>query len=274
MEDYSIFDANCTVGRRRMTRPSLRQYLSAKDLLAEMDYFGIQEALIAHAGASIRMLYMEDVNRELLEWVDEGGGRLHPCWVWPLTQWATTPDPRAAVRSMVESGVKAVRLLPNRLDPDLVAPWVCGGLLGALEERQVPVFLERTDLAATWGLDFSIDTPRRGFSVQSIYTICQNYPSLPVVVMWLGGHPDIVVPLLESCPNLYLDFPCLPDHNHFDLYLRVGGAERMLYGSGLPRSSPAKVMAMVNYSGVSEEEKRLIFGDNLRRLLSEVRQGD
>jgi predicted TIM-barrel fold metal-dependent hydrolase len=256
-----------------MARPPLRCFLNAEDLLTEMDYFGINEALIAHAGTSIRMQYMHDVNHQLANWVDEGEGRLHACWVWPVTQRATAPHPLAAVKAMVEQGVKAVRLLPDRSHPNLVDSWVCGGTLGALEAHRIPVFLERTDLASTWGLDYGIDVPRRGFSVESIHTICQNHPSLPIVAMWLGGHPDVVLPLLESCPNLHLDFPCLPDHKHFDLYLQVADAERLLYGSGLPRSSPAKALAIVNYSRVSRCERSLILGDNLRRLLSEVRDG-
>lgn len=270
MRSYDVFDCNCTVGFPRNMRPPLRSFRNAQQLLAEMNYYGIREALIADCRAAMRMYYMEQVNRELLKWIDEGEGRLHACWIWSVTQRATTRDIRGAVRAMVERGVKAVRLLPNPVDPDLVDPWLCGELLAALEERRVPVFLERTDLESRLGFDSGVDVPSRGFSARAVYEICQNHHRLPVVVMWLGGDPDIVAPLLESCPNLYLDFPCLPHHKHFEMYLRVGGAERLLYGSGLPRSSPAKAMAIVNYSSASEQEKQLIFGGNLRRLLMEV----
>jgi len=270
MLSYEVFDCNCTVGFPRNARPPQRCFRSAHDLLTEMDYFGISEALIADCRASLRMFYMEQINDQLLRWVDEGGGRLHACWTWSVTQRAASPDAKGAVERMLARDVKAVRLLPSRLNPDLVNAWICGGLLAALEERRIPVFLERTELESRLGFDVSVDVPLRGFSVDSVYRICQDYPSLPVIAMWMGGDPDIVVPLLESCPNLHLDFPSLPHHKHFEMYLRIGGAQRLLYGSGLPRSNPAKAMAVVNYSSASVEEKRLIFGGNLRRLLMEV----
>ena len=53
--------------------------------------------------------------------------------------------------------------------------------------------------------------------------------------------------------------------------MREFGAERLLFGSFLPVSDPLVPIGMVLDADLSEEEKRLIAGDNLRRLLEGVR---
>ena len=48
----SFFDSNCVVGRRSIRRsgnPGEEEFYSIPDLLAEMDYAGIDEVLVYHA---------------------------------------------------------------------------------------------------------------------------------------------------------------------------------------------------------------------------------
>jgi predicted TIM-barrel fold metal-dependent hydrolase len=49
------------------------------------------------------------------------------------------------------------------------------------------------------------------------------------------------------------------------------GAERLIFGSFLPMNEPLVPMGLVVDAVISEEEKTLIAGENLRRLVSEVR---
>ena len=47
------------------------------------------------------------------------------------------------------------------------------------------------------------------------------------------------------------------------------GAERLLYGSNYPRTSMGGPRLMVAHGDIDEAARRLIAGDNLRRLLQE-----
>ena len=48
------------------------------------------------------------------------------------------------------------------------------------------------------------------------------------------------------------------------------GAGRLIYGSFLPVADPWVPIGMVLDAAISEADKKLIAGDNLRRLLGEV----
>jgi predicted TIM-barrel fold metal-dependent hydrolase len=48
------------------------------------------------------------------------------------------------------------------------------------------------------------------------------------------------------------------------------GAERLLYGSGLPYGSPGPGITGIQYALISDEERALVAGDNLRALLAHV----
>ena len=48
------------------------------------------------------------------------------------------------------------------------------------------------------------------------------------------------------------------------------GAKRVLYGSDMPFHDPAFDMARIEYAKISEEEKKLIMGENAKRLLDSL----
>jgi predicted TIM-barrel fold metal-dependent hydrolase len=48
------------------------------------------------------------------------------------------------------------------------------------------------------------------------------------------------------------------------------GAERLLFGSGLPAASPGPAIAALQYAFVADEQRAMIAGENLSRLLEEV----
>ena len=48
---------------------------------------------------------------------------------------------------------------------------------------------------------------------------------------------------------------------------RVFGAERLIFGTGMPEYAPGPAVTLITYSGLDEEAKRQVAGDNLRRLL-------
>lgn len=55
-----------------------------------------------------------------------------------------------------------------------------------------------------------------------------------------------------------------------EFIVREVGAERVIYGSDAPMRDPAPQFGWVAYAGISESEKRLVFGQNMAKILSRI----
>jgi predicted TIM-barrel fold metal-dependent hydrolase len=76
--------------------------------------------------------------------------------------------------------------------------------------------------------------------------------------------------LMHSCPNLFVEISYYSSHRGVEFLAQHFRAERILFGTGMPETGPGVPLALVMYAGVSEAEKELIAGENLRRLLAAV----
>jgi len=76
--------------------------------------------------------------------------------------------------------------------------------------------------------------------------------------------------LLEDCANLHLELHNLVNGLGIEDIVERFGPERLVYGSYAPVRQPGAAQMAVAYSRLSDDAKRQIAGDNLRRLLSKV----
>jgi len=260
MTDLDFFDCNCYLGP--VNRPPLWTYPSAAQLLADMDHFGIREAAVTHTIA--RDYRQETGNRAVLEAL-EGQPRLHGCWVLKVHGDAFEPPIADQVDEMLAAGVRVVRLLPPARHPYVLADWATRGLWGALAERRIPVLLTASDLAK------HPDDRTAGFSAENVYTLCREHPDLPVIILRFNyTSTRVTLPILERCPNLYLEISYFTLHRGVELITRLFGAERLIFGTGAPVSNPGLALALVRYANVSDADRRAIAGENFRRLLEGV----
>jgi hypothetical protein len=76
--------------------------------------------------------------------------------------------------------------------------------------------------------------------------------------------------VMQEVPNVFVEI-------HLGSWLEwikaEVGVERILFGSNAPLSYISAAMAQIEYAAVSEEDKALIFGGNLRRILSNLEEG-
>jgi predicted TIM-barrel fold metal-dependent hydrolase len=159
--------------------------------------------------------------------------------------------------------VRAARL---RMRAKGALPWVWDDLLTSLEARCVPCFFDYGPPDSTLG---DLSDP----DVDALRTTLLAHPGLPVILSHvmggLGVHPAVAY-LMRRVPNLYLDITGILEF--WREAARDCGAERVLYGTGLPFTAPGILVSNVQYArGLNLEEKRLICGGNLRRLLGGVR---
>jgi predicted TIM-barrel fold metal-dependent hydrolase len=262
--DLRFFDANCMVGLTVRPLPTGMPH-DPPDVVAELAAHNVAEALVVHANAAERSI--RDGNQEAVRLAGTQPGRLHPAWVIPQHSALDIPEPDAFIGDMLDSGVLAVRVPVASYHGHVVDEWALGPVWRELERRRVPVLIEGSDLSRY------PDQPSRGFSAANIHQLCRTFPDLPVVLLRINfSCLRIIVPLLRECPNLAVEISYFTAHCGLDVLAGEAGADRILFGSGLPWTSPGPALVSVLYAGLSPADKALIAGDNLRRLLSDVRR--
>ena len=257
----SFFDGNAVIGRP--ASPTFGSWLSSQSLLAELDQFGIDEALIAH----VHSQELDGVAGNHLAFKAAASSpRLH-------VQAALFPrfgkGARAAIAqeldALTRAGCMAVRLHPNPthhiMDDGVYArqyeltPTMAGTMLEALEARRIPVFVE---LAQTnW---------------REIADVCRAYPELPLVAVNVSyTHKRSLFALFDAVDNFFCDTSCFHAYRGLEEACELFGSGRFVFGTRSPAYNPLAAKALVLYAEIDDAAKAAIAGDNLRGLLRRAR---
>jgi len=257
LEELGLFDSCVTLGR--FTAGNCIS--SADELLSVMDRYFIREALVHDYHARCMYPY-EDGNRRLLSSL-QGNVRLHPVWI---LEPPAVPGPKAAeliVSDMLSSGVRVARL---RISNKGLFLWLWEDLLNVLDYHHIPCFFD-------FGTPLSTIATLTDHDVDALQFIVKKYPGLPIVlshvVGGLGIHPAALYPIYRS-KNLYLDITGVLEYWRTIAY--DVGPERILFATGMPFSDPGILVSNVQYAlDLDTRAKKMICGDNLRRLMKGVR---
>ena len=265
IDELRLFDTCVTFGR--VVRKGTPVSVTADNILALMDKHDIAEALVHHNEARLNTP-RELGNRRLLREID-GLPRVHPVWVLTPPQPPDAGAARAVVDEMLGSGVKAARLLMSVAPP---LPWLWRDLLEALEARRVPCLLDfgvggfRGSAGSTMGAPDAFDA-------HHLRETALAHPELPMILSHVCcgvGLPQAVFSLFWECPNVHLDV--LGIITYWRDVATGLGPERVFFASGMPFGDPATYVSNVQYARrLTPEDKKRICGDNMRRLLGDVR---
>ncbi len=247
MRDLFFYDALCAAGPV-MTGGNAAATPGA--LLAEMDRYGIDKALVRHA--NLPNVSAELSNRLLAEWLGgDRSGRLRGVWCLLPEQCDELPGPDQLFQRMAAANIGALTLAPfaHRWIPCRLT---IGRIMDAAAERHIPVLLD--DFTGRW---------------REIYAFVQEFPDNILLVLDRSKHgPDrLLRPLLEAYANVYyvISGHWVPEGIR-DLAERYG-AERLLYGSDHPRFNQGNMMLPLKHSGLPLESIRKIAGETLESLL-------
>jgi hypothetical protein len=238
---WNVFDANVRVGPSGVHGDLA---LETTGLLAEMDRFGIRQALTSHFVAEEYDVLAG--NRALA--LD-----LHPRLV---PAWAALPD-KESTEKLWALRPAAVRLSfgakKHNFSP---STWCSGDLLEGLQERSILTLIAREDIE--W--DF-------------LATLLQNFPRLPILLLETGYRADrYLFPLLNRHANLYIDTSTYLAHRQLESFVDQFGPGQLIYGSRLPLYTPGTTLAVLATARISDEAKLAIAGGTLRQLLGRVAQ--
>lgn len=245
-----FFDCNVVLGK--VQKPAPGGTLDAESLLAEMDRYGIREALVYHAfarrNAPVR-------GNRLASEAAATSPRLHPCWMVLPTGTDEMPSFDETGEGMRRDGVRAVRIAPDANGHMFsLAEVVCGDLFDWLEASRLPVFVEQT--AVDW---------------RDVDRIAERHPDLPLVLIDITYRINRdLYPRLKAFSNLYVEISYLQQHRGIEDVCERFGPERLLFGSKIPILCPGSARHMVETAAIPDDAKAAIAGGNLRRLLAAV----
>ncbi|NNM87743.1 MAG: amidohydrolase family protein [Phycisphaerae bacterium] len=257
-KDWNFFDARCKVGRNVKTGVGPLSPHTAEDLLAEMDHFGVAEAMV-----------LDCLSVECSPWhgnprtIEAAGisARLHPAWVVIPPGTDEQPDPDQLIALMQQKKVGAVYLFPRQYRFPL-ASWSIDEVLEPLASLQVPVFISYDEVGPDGRGGDQTDW-------DEVVSLCRRMPSLPVIVteLRIRRSQRTVYRALEACANLHLELSGYWLHRGIEYLTRRWGSERLLFGSNWPTLGHGLTLTTLACAQVDDQAKRQIAGDNLRRLL-------
>jgi uncharacterized protein len=101
--------------------------------------------------------------------------------------------------------------------------------------------------------------------------LAARHPNASLICGHTGGQWELGIRVVRGLPNLSIDLAGFdPTAGVVEMAVRELGAHRTLYGSDIPGRSFASQLAKVLGADISDTDRRLILGENLRRLLTPI----
>lgn len=252
MNRLKFFDANVCYGPQKVLMSAVDYSLSA--LLHRMKEYSIEKALVQYSVA--REHDAAFGNARLMEEI-KGYDHLLPVWALMPHHTGEMDAPDVLPEKMIASGVKAAALFPSVGAHNFsLKRWSMGLLLDALAERHIPVIMGCEQVGGIEGM--------------GEFALC--YPKLTVIATNVNYRADrILFPLMDAAPNLHIDTSTYKTYFGLQEFVKRFGAERLVFGSGMPAIDPAASVSIVTWSGLPMEQQEMIAHKNLERIIGEVR---
>ena len=216
---------------------------SPSELVAELQRLGVEKAILfANGGLNSDETYGNDLVAAAV--------RQYPdCFVgFVSVNLNRSPEEiRRELKRGFDMGLKGVKLHPPLQGYDTNGPHVEVACAFADERRAFIV-------NHGWG------------SLERLRYLCSKYPN----ACFMTGHTRLnAAPLARERDNLFIGTCPLTQYGLIEELVARAGADRILFTSDLSWDPIPWVFGPILYAGISVEEKRLILGENLRRLLQQ-----
>lgn len=191
-----------------------------------------------------------------------------------------------AVKAFPDRAYGSVYISPNVLDFSMQelnrcirdGPMVMIGEIEADARCNVP----QMDPIAEWAVENEVvilqhewinaegNQPTESFPFD-VVELARRHPKLQIVCAHTGGNWELGIRAIRATKNVYCGLAGSdPTSGYVEMAVRELGAERVIYGSDVGGRSFASQVAKVEGANISDSDKKLILGGNLRRLLGPV----
>ncbi|UCD70728.1 MAG: amidohydrolase family protein, partial [Syntrophobacterales bacterium] len=137
-----------------------------------------------------------------------------------------------------------------------------------LEKANLPLMLHSNE---TVGHQY----PGKGnTSLKSIYDFIRAFPGVRIILAhWGGGFffYELMPEVAKVAERIWYDTAASPYLYRREIYsvaVTIVGADKILFGSDYPLLRPGRYFEEMEDSGLGEEERRKILGQNIRNLLN------
>ncbi len=250
--ELNFLDTNVWLGRSMTKIPYCMQ--TGEELLLEMEQHLIAESLVSHVLG--RFSKPETGNQLTIDAISKSS-RLIGAFILLPDITGEMGNTEKYVLRMLASGMRAARIFPRQHGFSVLTK-AADKMFRILQERSIPLHI--------WS---------REIPWESLGGIAAKYPNLPVIVEQCEEETFRNIrkqfPVMEENSNLFLEV----HHSHLylilDAMVKKFGAGRFVYSSYYPTDDPEASLMLVTHGNFSKKNKRLIAGDNYRRLLSGIK---
>ncbi len=177
--------------------------------------------------------------------------------VWTgLPLYPAEPGPLPGHGDLPEH-VRGVRVFPKSHGYPLT-DWIIGSLCEWMVQRRLPLFVWHVE--SEW---------------PSLRALAQAFPGLRIVVetqtQKILYHSRPLFALMRECRNILVETSNFVGAGFLEYAVREFGAGRLLFGSFQPMNDPLVPIGMILDAEITDEEKAMIAGGNLRTLVGEAR---
>jgi predicted TIM-barrel fold metal-dependent hydrolase len=223
------------------------------ELVGLINRFGISKAAIR----SLRSIYYDhsEGNKEVFEAVREYPNRfvavvtVYPHYQRSLEEFEEYVN---------ESGIAGLELEPlyhdYELNDETIDPF-----LEISIKRKIPVLLP---LCITMNQNF----PK--LKVEDVQKLVDRYPDITYVLGKFSYEIEKVLHLMKKHDSVLVETSGLHLFGGIERLVEEVGADRVLYGSGLPIQMIGPALAKIQEAEIREEEKNLILGENAQKLFA------
>ncbi len=236
-----IVDCNTWVG----FYPRQAIDLSPQVLLSIMRRYGVARALFVHTTA---VFYDARTGNDLaVQVARESGGLLLPVASLNPLQYRGMEE---EIERRLQQGFRLFRFFPQWQG------W----------KPKVSPFQETVNILAEKNAPFLMDCPQVGWATE-IAELAQDKQVTIILSSVSESNIGEVICVVKSFPNFYLETSCVTQPEGYELIANEVGVDKLVFGSGAPLHYFASALFPLLHSGLSDDEKRKILVENLRRIV-------
>ncbi|MFC1539170.1 amidohydrolase family protein [Candidatus Latescibacterota bacterium] len=260
MDDLQLFDCDVMLGRIdgkfETYQGGLNSFENVEELETALDKFGVKNALVYSSWAKFQNT--ADGNKLLIDNIINKNN-LYPCFIISPEMEFEKSFPETFIRRLQTNNVRAVKVCPTSHYYEL-EQYVMKDMFSILNKIRMPVFIDRDTVK--W---------QDPFNWAQVHTLCRQYPQIPFIPCRHGRKTfRNVFPIMKECRNLYLDVSYFQLNRAIEVVADQFGAERMIFGTGMPVFDPRLPITGLIFSRISDKEKALVASGNLMHLIDQI----
>ena len=242
-----FIDCNCSFGITRKAMPFMLK--DKEEIKKELQKLNVVKAIVSHSSQKeFDLIYG---NERVVSEVRNDDFFLPTMYLIPLeTEEYKTID--EIDKFIDENSIKTITLSPSvhNFSPSV---WNMREIYDYISQKKLPVLMSKND-----------------YPFDLMYSILSEFKNLNVIYTDLGYTSDrSVMNLLKIFDNLHIETSSYGTLDGIEFITEKYGAERLVFGSGMPYFSAGASVSRILFANISDENKERIAYKNILRLTGE-----